>query len=80
MKWPVLCSGTKPCPAQLQGQLQRFWCLTASLSLASAVSSVFVHCCCCRYAVGKLYVLGLFEEVECANFITIATPHLGSWR
>lgn len=25
-------------------------------------------------------MLGLFEEVACANFVTIASPHLGSWR
>ncbi len=34
----------------------------------------------CRYAAGKLLALGYFEETEPMNFITIATPHLGSWR
>ncbi|KAF6266471.1 putative serine esterase-domain-containing protein [Scenedesmus sp. NREL 46B-D3] len=34
----------------------------------------------CRYAAGKLHVAGLFEEVQPANLITIATPHLGSFK
>ncbi|WIA15380.1 hypothetical protein OEZ85_002042 [Tetradesmus obliquus] len=34
----------------------------------------------CRYAAGKLYVAGLFEEVAPVNLITIATPHLGSFK
>ncbi|KAF8056457.1 LPL1 [Scenedesmus sp. PABB004] len=33
-----------------------------------------------RYAAGKLYVAGLFDSVEPVNFITIATPHLGSFK
>jgi hypothetical protein len=34
----------------------------------------------CRYAVGKLYLFGLFPHVTPVNFITVATPHLGSFR
>ena len=34
----------------------------------------------CRYAVGKLYRFGLFTHVKPINFITVATPHLGSFR
>ncbi|GBF98593.1 GPI inositol-deacylase [Raphidocelis subcapitata] len=34
----------------------------------------------CRYAVGKLYAVGYFDNVQPVNFITVATPHLGSAR
>ncbi|PHH75495.1 hypothetical protein CDD80_2329 [Ophiocordyceps camponoti-rufipedis] len=30
-----------------------------------------------RYAVGLLYAKGLLEHIECMNFATFATPHLG---
>ncbi|KXZ51765.1 hypothetical protein GPECTOR_11g209 [Gonium pectorale] len=33
-----------------------------------------------RYLAGKLFAEGLFDTVTPINFITIATPHLGSWR
>ena len=33
-----------------------------------------------RFAAGKLYVEGLFEDVQPMNLITIASPHLGSFR
>ncbi|KAI8928451.1 putative serine esterase-domain-containing protein [Entophlyctis helioformis] len=32
-----------------------------------------------RYAAGKLFASGLFDTVRPVNFITIATPHLGSY-
>ena len=32
----------------------------------------------CRYAIGKLFKLGYFKIVKAYNFITFATPHLGS--
>jgi hypothetical protein len=34
----------------------------------------------CRYAVGKLYAAGVFDSVQPMNFITVATPHLGSFK
>lgn len=33
-----------------------------------------------RYAAGRLAAEGFFERVQPVNFVTIATPHLGSWR
>ncbi|GLI61352.1 hypothetical protein VaNZ11_003715 [Volvox africanus] len=33
-----------------------------------------------RYAAGRLFSEGYFDQVTPLNFITIATPHLGSWR
>ncbi|GIL73878.1 hypothetical protein Vretimale_5026 [Volvox reticuliferus] len=33
-----------------------------------------------RYAAGRLFAEGYFDHVTPLNFITIATPHLGSWR
>ncbi|KAF5988567.1 hypothetical protein FBULB1_1443 [Fusarium bulbicola] len=30
-----------------------------------------------RYAVGLLYAKGILDDLECMNFITFATPHLG---
>ncbi len=33
----------------------------------------------CRYAVGHLAAVGYFDSVQPVNFITIASPHLGSW-
>ena len=33
-----------------------------------------------RYAVGRLFTLGLFKQVEPISFITLATPHLGSCK
>lgn len=33
-----------------------------------------------RYAAGKLLVMGVFNTVKPMNFISIATPHLGSFR
>lgn len=33
-----------------------------------------------RFAAGKLYVAGVFEKVQPMNLITIASPHLGSFR
>lgn len=32
----------------------------------------------CRYAAGALYANGLFKALQPVNFITLATPHLGS--
>jgi hypothetical protein len=47
--------------------------------MSSMTAAAATHCQC-RYAAGKLYVAGLFEEVAPVNFITIATPHLGSFK
>jgi hypothetical protein len=33
-----------------------------------------------RYAAGRLYQEGFFDQVQPMNLVTIATPHLGSWR
>ncbi|GIL71278.1 hypothetical protein Vretimale_2862 [Volvox reticuliferus] len=33
-----------------------------------------------RYVAGRLFSEGYFDHVTPLNFITIATPHLGSWR
>lgn len=33
-----------------------------------------------RYTAGRLYADGYFQSVTALNFVTIATPHLGSWR
>jgi hypothetical protein len=33
-----------------------------------------------RYVVGRLYHLRIFEELKPLNFVTIATPHLGTTR
>lgn len=33
-----------------------------------------------RYAAGKLLALGFFDTVQPANLITVASPHLGSFR
>lgn len=31
----------------------------------------------CRYAVGLLYAKGILDDLECMNFTTFASPHLG---